>query len=418
MKVLVVGSGAREDALAWRLTRDGAVTDLATSPGNLGSLRWGKNLDGDSVAAAKFFRPDLVVIGPEAPLADGLADRLRSEGFAVFGPGASGARIESSKIFSKELMRSRSIPTARADRVGSLDEGLRALESWPGGSVVVKVDGLAQGKGVMIAPSAGEARAALEEAFVARKFGDAGAQVLLEQFLEGREATVLAITDGTRLFILPTAEDHKQVFDGDKGSNTGGMGAISPTPVVTPLVLVRVRDRILLPLLDALRERVPEGYRGVIYAGIMVDRDEPSVVEFNCRFGDPEAQVVLPRITGPFAEALLSAARGELDASSLGESPEFATGVVVASGGYPGAFAKGKVIDGALMRRWETDGALAFLSGVEKTDRVRTSGGRVATIVGFGPTFEESRARAYRAVGNISFDGMHYRKDIGMRGRT
>ncbi len=416
MKILIVGSGAREDALAWRLTRDGNVADLATVPGNLGTLRWGKNLDGTPEAAADYFKPDLVVVGPETPLADGLADRLRAKGFAVFGPGAAGARIESSKIFSKELMALKGIPTARSEIVRSLDEGLRALDSWPGGPVVVKVDGLAQGKGVMIASDPEEARSALDDAFVQKKFGDAGSQVLLEQFLTGREATVLAITDGTRMHILPTSEDHKQVHDGDKGPNTGGMGAISPTPVITPRVLDRVRDRILLPLLEALREKVPGGYRGLLYAGIMVEREEPSVVEFNCRFGDPEAQSVLPRITGNLADALLSAARGELDASGLGESPEFTTCVVVASGGYPGAFEKGKIIDGALMRRWETTGAIAFLSGVAKENHVVTTGGRVASIVGFGRTFEESRDKAYRAVQMITFEGMHFRGDIGMRG--
>ncbi len=419
MKILVVGSGGREDALAWRLSRDADVEDagveVATTPGNPGTKRWGRNIPGPALEAARVFRPDLVVVGPEAPLADGLADRLRADGFAVFGPGSDGAQLEASKIFSKELMQEAGIPTAEACFCDSLAGAMQCLAKRNADRIVIKADGLAAGKGVTVARSRAEAEKALAEIFVEKRFGAAGRRVLLESILEGREASVLALTDGKNLHVLPSSEDHKAVFDGDRGPNTGGMGVIAPTPVVTPKVLGRTRERILEPLLDILRARGID-YRGVIYAGLMVKDEEPSVVEFNCRFGDPETEAILPLITGPFAETLLSAARGSLDATALGETGGASACVILASGGYPGEFNKGLVIEGPVLDRDGSGNAQVFVAGAEEKDgRLVTAGGRVLAVVGAGDDADSALGRAYGAAREIRFEGMHFRTDIGRR---
>jgi phosphoribosylamine--glycine ligase len=416
MKVLVVGSGGREDALAWRLARDSGV-EVATVPGNPGSARWGSNIAGAPEEAAASLRPDLVVIGPEAPLADGLADRLRAAGFAVFGPGADGAMIESSKIFAKDLMIESGIPTADFRAARTLEESLRLIEEWPSEEIVIKADGLASGKGVTVAHTRAEARAAIEEIFVAKRFGEAGRQVLLEEVLKGREASVLAITDGTTWRLLPAAEDHKAVFEGDRGPNTGGMGAISPTPVVTPEIMQRVEEKILAPILASLRRRGIT-YRGIIYAGLMVENGAPRVIEFNCRFGDPETQAILPRVTGHLGRALLAAAEGRLAEAALGEREDAAACVVLTAEGYPGEFRKGLLIEGFAEGSEENDRRLVFVSGaVERDGRLVSTGGRVLSVVGLGPDLEAARGESYAAADAIGFEGMHLRRDIGRRER-
>lgn len=426
MRVLVIGAGGREDALAWRLSQDDGVT-VATCPGNPGSARWGENLSGPIEDAAERWRPDLIVIGPETPLADGIADTLRDRGFLVFGPGATGARLESSKAHAKEIMQSAGIPTARYTTVTDAAAARRLLADW-GAPIVLKADGLAAGKGVTVARTVEEAEAAIQILFTTPHFGNAATCVVMEEFLPGEEASLLVLTDGKRFHILPSAEDHKAVFDGDLGPNTGGMGAISPTPVVTPAVLDKVTTTILAPLLPHL---AAVDYRGVLYVGLMVQRGdhtrvEPRVVEFNCRFGDPETQAVLPRVEGPFAAALASAAAGQLDASQLRERPGVTACVMLASAGYPGDFSKGIPITGWDGRDWDVRhrdalnqdhrGATIFVSGASsRGDQLVTSGGRVLSVVGHGDSLDEARLEAYSAAEKITFDGRHFRRDIGMR---
>jgi phosphoribosylamine--glycine ligase len=425
MKVLVVGSGGREDALAWRLSKDPEVETVATCPGNVGSARWGRNIETDPETAAATFRPDLIVIGPETPLADGLADRLRAAGFRVFGPGAFGARIEASKVWSKQLMVRHGIPTARAEICENLERAANVLASRKTFPVVVKADGLAAGKGVTVARDAQEARAALSEIFLEKRFGAAGRKVVIEEFLVGRETSILALTDGERLHILPAAEDHKAVFDGDTGPNTGGMGAVAPTPVVDAAVLEKVEERILRPLLEALKiEAAAENvtgdaaaYRGVIFAGLMVSPSgDPFVVEFNCRFGDPETQVVLPLVNGSLAYAMKTAAEGRMDAATLGVRPGSAACVILASGGYPGAFEKGKAISGWSPDDGLPDGQQVFVSGAERQNgSIVTSGGRVVAAVGIDRDLDAALAKANALARGISFEGVHFRTDIGRR---
>jgi phosphoribosylamine---glycine ligase len=425
MKVLVVGSGGREDALAWRLSIDPEVETVATCPGNIGTERWGRNIETDPETAAATFRPDLVVIGPETPLADGLADRLRAAGFRVFGPGAFGARIEASKVWSKQLMVRHGIPTARAEICENLEGAANALANWKTFPVVVKADGLAAGKGVTVARDAQEARKALSEIFLEKRFGAAGRKVVIEEFLIGREASVLALTDGERLYILPAAEDHKAVFNGDAGPNTGGMGAVAPTPVVDAALLKKVEERVLRPLLEALKaeaaaEKITDdaaAYRGVIYAGLMVSPSgDPFVVEFNCRFGDPETQAVLPLVNGSLAYAMKTAAEGRMDAATLGVRPGAAACVILASGGYPGSFEKGKAISGWTPEAALPDGQQVFVSGVEKRNGdIVTSGGRVIAAVGIDRDLDSALAKANALASVISFEGAHHRTDIGRR---
>lgn len=371
MKILVVGSGGREDALAWRLSREATV---AVCPGNAGTRRWGENISGSPEAAAKYFQPDLVVIGPETALAEGLADRLRSDGFVVFGPGRNEARIETSKTYGKQLMERLGIPTARV---------LPEPENYP---VVVKKDGLAGGKGVRIARSAAEAVCDVD--------------CFLEEFLDGDEVSVFAVTDGRKFHLLPSAEDYKPLCDGDAGPNTGGMGAVSPAIVMTPDLEAKVIERVIEPLMGEIGE-----YRGLIYAGLMIVEGEPWVLEFNARFGDPETQVILPRVSGNFGAALLSVANGELNAHELQFSNEPMACVVLASGGYPGPFETGFAISGDPLSRDHV-----FVGGAEERGgSLVTSGGRVLSLV--GPSLEE----VYSMTERITFRNCHFRRDIGAR---
>ncbi|MBQ3342245.1 MAG: phosphoribosylamine--glycine ligase [Kiritimatiellae bacterium] len=430
MKILVVGSGGREHAIAWRLAQDAERHDIFCAPGNAGTAAVATNVAVGAedvagiVAWAKAERPDLVVVGPEAPLVAGLVDALQAEGIVAFGPVAAGARMEGSKRFAKEVMDAAGVPTGRAEMFTDAAAAKAALPAF-GLPVVIKADGLAAGKGVIVAETTEQAEAAIDDMLVGNRFGAAGAEVLVEEFLHGEECSILALVDGETAVLLPSSQDHKRVFDGDKGPNTGGMGAYSPAPVVTADKLPLIRERIILPVVRELKRRGIT-YRGVLYAGLMVN-DESSnphgplaksgstvnVVEFNARFGDPETEAVLPRIGGSFAQALVHAATGRLSEDDVVVLPEAAATVICASGGYPGSYEKGKTITGLA-----DNPALVFHCGtkrVEADGTVITSGGRVLSVTGRGATLREAVDRAYDGVSRISFDGMFFRRDIAHR---
>lgn len=418
MRVYVVGGGGREHAIAWRLARAGH--EVIAAPGNPGVSREGavesvplKDV-GAATEAIAARGPDLVVVGPEAPLVAGLADGLRARGVPVFGPGAAGARLEGSKRFAKELFRRHGIRTAEFSICASADEVSRAARDL-GGEVVVKADGLASGKGVVVCADADEATAAGRAMLEGGRFGAAGETVVVERRLRGRELSVMAITDGRRYEILAQAEDHKALRDGDEGPNTGGMGAVSPAPGEGGERLERIRREIFDPTVAAL---AAEGidYRGVLYAGLIIDdADRPWILEYNCRFGDPEAQAILPRLRSDLAPHLAGAAAGALPAEPLSWDPRVAVCVVLAAEGYPEAPRGGDRIDG-LADAEATEDVIVFHAGTRLEGRdVVTSGGRVLGVTGLGDDAAAARARAYRAIGAIEFSGAHYRRDIGAR---
>jgi len=430
VKILVVGQGGREDALAWRLSLDYG-TEVFTIPGNAGTERWSKNItNATPEIAAEILKPNLVVIGPESPLANGLGDRLRAKGLLVFGPSQKGAMLEASKVFAKNLMLKYGIPTAPAATAKSFDEAVSIAESRefkPDSEtpIVIKVDGLAAGKGVTIARSREEIISSLTTIFIKKSFGESGKQVLIEKFLEGTEASILAVFDGKDFVILPSAEDHKQVFDNDQGPNTGGMGAVSPAHAVTDEVISKVKKEILAPLSEALQKENID-YRGVIYVGLMIKDGRPFVVEFNVRFGDPETQAILPRVAGNLSKGLLCAAEGRLEPVHFGISSVASACVMLASKGYPGNYETGFEIKGLTqnckIENWNKEicGAepLVFISGAKREgDRIVASGGRVLSVSGKGKTLSEAIKNAYDGVSMITFEGMHYRKDIGRRKR-
>ena len=428
MKILVVGSGGREHAIAWRLAQDAAGHELFCAPGNAGTAAVAENVavgaeDVDGIVAwARENRPDMVVVGPEAPLVKGLVDALGKIGVTAFGPVAAGARMEGSKRFAKDVMRAAGVPTGMAETFTDAAAAKAALPAF-GLPVVIKADGLAAGKGVVVAETAEQAEAAIDDMLVANKFGAAGAEVLVEEFLHGEECSILALVDGERAVLLPSSQDHKRAFDGDMGPNTGGMGAYSPAPVVTAERLPEIRDKIILPVLRELKRRGVV-YRGILYAGLMVndERSNPhgpvaksgsavNVVEFNARFGDPETEAVLPRIGGDFATALLHAATGCLRDEDVVVKDECAATVIVASGGYPGSYEKGKEISGL-----EGNPALVFHCGTKADGgRVVTSGGRVLSVTGLGPDLRSAVDAAYAGVAKISFENAFHRKDIAHR---
>ena len=418
MRVLVVGNGAREDALSWRIAKSPSCEAVFAAPGNAGTASRGENwpiaaTDGKTLTERSVAEGvDLVVLGPETAIAAGVGDRLRDAGITVFGPNRSSGRLESSKIFAKRFMERHGIPTARAAVVHSLDAANKALDEWDG-AVVVKADGLAAGKGVIVTAGVDEARAVLSEWFGHNRIPGGGSDVLLEQRLEGREVSVFALCDGRAMVPMGAACDYKRAGDADTGPNTGGMGAYSPPAGLSEDLYDRVRERILAPLLRGLLAEGEE-YVGVLYCGLMWTADGPHVIEFNVRFGDPEAQVLLPRIGGDFAALLASVARGSMDLSLASETHESCVGVVLATSDYPRSNTplKGLHADVSL-----SDGCRAFWGASQLDDgEVSTGGGRVLTVTALGDDLADARSRAYQAVkdlaGRLGTGALTYRTDI------
>ena len=418
MRLLVVGGGGREHALCWALHRENPGADLYCAPGNPGTAQLARNLpiaadDLDRLAdAADMHGIDLTVVGPEVPLARGLADRLRAEGRAVFGPSAAAAQLEASKAFAKEVMAAAGIPTAASRAFHQLDPALDyvARHAEP---LVVKASGLAAGKGAVVCATRGDAAVAVRAMLSDGSLGEAGRTVVIEAFLEGEELSVLAITDGRAVELLPVAQDHKRLLEGDRGPNTGGMGAYSPVAVATPALLARVRREVLIPTLEEMRQRQTP-YRGVLYAGLMIDpAGAPWVVEFNCRLGDPETQVVLPLVSDGLTECLRSVASGGAPTPlALRDSASVTT--VLASDGYPDAPRKGAAIT---IPQQLPEGVTVFHAGtsMDADGVLRVAGGRVLNVTAVAPTFREAQRLSRETAAAIQFEGKVFRRDIGWR---
>jgi len=421
MRVLVLGSGAREHALVARLTADRDVGDLVAAPGNPGIARLARtvpvNLDDlDAVnALADREQIDFTVVGPEMPLSRGVADRFQQEGRLLFGPTAAAARLESSKAFAKAFMARHFVPTARFRACESLDDALAVVRGGEFGvPVVIKADGLAAGKGVVVAPDRAAAERAVFDAMRDRKFGAAGDAVVVEECLEGLEVSFFCLCDGTRAVAIATAQDHKRIFDDDRGPNTGGMGAFAPSPLVDAALEARVMREIVDPVVAGM---AAEGhpFRGFLYVGLMLTSDGPKVIEFNVRLGDPEAQVVLPLIDQPLLPLLVAAATGRLSQRSISRGPERVAAVVLASRGYPESAESGREIVGLDAAEAIPQVSVYHAGTAIKGGRLVTAGGRVLTVVGRGLDYPEAIARAYVAALKISFDGMQFRHDIGRK---
>jgi phosphoribosylamine---glycine ligase len=420
MKVLVVGGGAREHALAWKLRQESGVSVVITAPGNPGTALIGPaypvamtDIDG-LVDLARSEAIDLTIVGPEAPLERGLADAFASEGLVLFGPTRQAARLETSKAFAKHLMGLAGVPTARYRVAETPEQAIAAVEEL-GGAVALKADGLAGGKGVIVTEQPEDALTAIEALMVHRKVGDAGRTLVVEERLEGPEVSFFAIADGDRAIALSSAQDHKRVFDDDRGPNTGGMGAFSPSPLLTRDLEARVMFEIVDPVIDAMKaDGTP--FRGFLYVGLMLTADGPKVIEFNVRLGDPEAQVLLPRLRVDLAELLMAAAGDGIPPGYRVEaSDQPHVGVVLASAGYPDHIHPGQEITGFEAAAGLED-VLVFHGGTRKDkDRIVTAGGRVATVVGRGADFQTAIDRAYAGVAAIQFDGVHVRRDIGRK---
>ena len=415
MKVLVVGNGGREHTLAWTLLQSSNVDEVFCTPGNGGTATM-SNCQNLALAVDDFAgiadavianQVSLVVVGPEVPLSLGIVDYLRERNIAVFGPTKEGAQIESSKSWAKEIMTQANIPTAKSKTFTNAAAAKDYLRS-EGAPIVVKADGLAAGKGVIVATTIEEAIAAVEELL-----GDNSGKLVIEEFLTGSEVSVLAVTDGKTIRPLSPAQDHKRIGEGDTGKNTGGMGAYSPVPLVTPELITRIEQEILQPILNILNQHHID-YRGVLYAGLMITPEgEPKVIEFNCRFGDPETQVVLPLLDTPLDEILLACVEQRLEQlPPIKTKAGSAVCVVAASGGYPDAYNKGKAIAG--ITEATNKGAIVFHAGTKlEQDQIFTDGGRVLGITAIGDNFEQAIASVYNAVASIQFEGMYYRRDIG-----
>lgn len=421
MKVLLVGSGGREHALAWKIARSPQVSEVIVAPGNAGIAREPKcrlvNVATENISALRDLatseRIGLVVVGPEAPLVDGLADEFQAAGLKVFGPRTDGALIEGSKVFAKRLMEKRGIPTAAFEVFDAYEQAAEYLRGIAG-PVVVKADGLAAGKGVLVCSDTVEALEALKLVAKDRAFGSAGDRVVIEEFLTGEEASFIAFTDGTHVLPLASSQDHKPIFDEDKGPNTGGMGAYSPAPVVTPQIHDLIMKQVMIPTVEALAE---EGspYVGFLYAGLMIDNGRVKVLEFNARMGDPEAQPLLMRMKTDPVPLMLAAVEGDLESHKIEWEPEDSVCVVMASGGYPGSYAKGKPISG-IEHAEAIDGVKVFHAGTRfEHGGFVTHGGRVLGVTARGPGIAAAIDKAYEAVSRISWEDAHYRRDIGRK---
>ncbi len=418
MKLLVVGSGGREHALAWKLAQSPRVQLVYVAPGNGGTAQDERLRNvpiADLDALADFAEKEqiaLTVVGPEAPLAGGIVNLFRQRGLKVFGPTKEAAQLESSKDFAKAFMKRHGIPTAEYETF-SAAAAAHAYIDRRGAPIVIKADGLAAGKGVVVATTADEAHAAVDMMLADNKLGDAGARVVIEEFLSGEEASFIVMVDGKHVLPLASSQDHKRLLDGDQGPNTGGMGAYSPAPLVTPQLHARVMREIILPTVRGM-EKEGIRYTGFLYAGLMIDaQGNPKTLEFNCRMGDPETQPIMARLKGDFSKVIESAIAGTLDTVELAWDRRTALGVVLAAHHYPDAPRKGDRIDGIPA---ETDSAVTFHAGTALVDgKLVTAGGRVLCVVGLSDSVRGAQSAAYEAINKISFDGMQYRRDIGYR---
>ena len=421
MRVLVTGSGGREHALAWKLAQSERISEVLVAPGNAGTAREpgvrNVPLEADENARLVAFAitedVELVVPGPEAPLVAGLVDQMERAGMPCYGPTAAAARLEGSKVFSKEVLDAAGAPTAGYREFTGLEAALRHVEERPA-PMVVKADGLAAGKGVIVAETRQQACAALTEMLEAEAFGDAGRRVLVEDFLEGEEASFIALVDGEHVLPLASSQDHKARDDGDRGPNTGGMGAYSPAPVLDPDVQARVMNEVMHPVVRVMRDNGTP-FKGVLYAGLMISPDgAPRVLEFNVRFGDPECQPLMMRMRTDLLDLIEATREGRLDKVRVSWDPRSALGVVMASGGYPGSYAKGHEISG--LDTADNSSVKVFHAGTTMKDgKVATAGGRVLCVTALGDSLPEARDRAYQAVSDISFEGAFHRSDIGAR---
>ncbi len=421
MNILLIGGGGREHAMAWKITQSPLCNSLFVAPGNPGTASVAVNVD---IPADDFHRLgqfcqsskiDLMVVGPEAPLVNGIRDYFESDPWLkdilIVGPGKEGAQLEGSKSFSKDFMIRHAIPTAKAKSftVSELDSAFDYISTCKP-PIVLKADGLAGGKGVVISLSQAEAKAVIKEMLVNKQFGEASAKVLIEEFLSGIELSVFVLTDGRDYVLLPEAKDYKRIGEGDTGLNTGGMGAVSPVSFATPAFMARVENEIVRPTIEGLKKDHID-YKGFIFVGLMNVGGHPFVIEYNARMGDPETQAVMPRIKSDFVELLVAAAKGELKGKSVDIDDDYAVTVAMVSGGYPGAFAKGRVISGLAA----DNEALIFHAGTRAdSDRIVTEGGRVLAVTGKARSLEDARQRAYQSVSEIAWEDLYFRTDIGV----
>ncbi|MBI5216300.1 MAG: phosphoribosylamine--glycine ligase [Ignavibacteriae bacterium] len=436
MKILVIGSGGREHALVWKLKQSKQVQKLFCGPGNPGIAEHAEcvPIKANDIEALKKFaleqNVDLTIVGPEQPLVDGIVDEFESAGLKIFGPSKFAAQLEGSKIFAKQFMRRHNIPTAKFETFEShqITEAKDFISncSLP---IVIKADGLAAGKGVAICLTKNEATEILHQYFEERVFADAGTRIVIEEFMEGEEASIFALTDGKNFVTLSPAQDHKRVFDNDEGKNTGGMGAYAPAPIVSAEILEHVKEAIIQPTLDGM---LSEGhpYKGCLYVGLMLTNDGPKVVEYNCRLGDPETQVILPLLDEDLAELMLEVAEGKLNRTEIKLKNQSAVCVVLASGGYPDEYQTGKEIFGLELIA-KSPHVIAFHAGTKTQNihlpstpaagtaadkKLKTNGGRVLGVTALGDSLGDAIKQIYQAVDNIHFDGMHFRRDIGYKG--
>jgi phosphoribosylamine---glycine ligase len=424
MIVLLIGNGGREDAIAWKLAKSKELKKLYIASGNPGTARWGENVAiktediGEIVKFAKENKVELVIVGPEDPLADGVVDALEAAGIKAFGPSKAAAQLEADKSFSKQIMRSSAVSTAEG-RTFTRFEDAKAYIASRDEPVVVKAAGLAKGKGVIVCDEPSDGILAAEKIMVDRIFGSAGDKVVVEDKLIGEEASILAFVDGRSIYVMESAQDHKPVGDGDTGLNTGGMGAYSPAPVVTDAMMSQIEREILVPIVDCMN-RNDTPYKGVLYAGLMVTAGGPRVLEFNVRFGDPETQPIMMRLKSDLLEVCLAVCEQKLDRVTLEWDERPAVCVVMASGGYPGDYEKGKIITGISDAEQLKDVVVFHAGTAMKGDKLVTAGGRVLGVTAIGATIADAKKQAYEAAGKISFEGAHYRRDIAdkaIRGR-
>ncbi len=419
MKVLIIGSGGREHALAWKITQSEKLTKLYCAPGNAGTAEIAENvaIAASDISALKEFaknnKIDLTIVGPEVPLVLGIVDEFEAVGLKIFGPNKAASELEGSKIFSKKVLTTSHIPTAEAIAYEKAEDALKFIKK-AGTPIVIKADGLAAGKGVIVAQNYKEAEDAVNRILIKNEFGEAGKKIIVEEWLRGQEASIIAITDGKTIIPLATSQDHKQVFDNDKGPNTGGMGAYSPAPIVNRGLLVEIEENILKKTLAGLKE-MGINYKGVLYCGLMITPMGPMVLEYNCRLGDPETQAILPRMKNDLLEVIMAVVDEKLSDIKIEWDDRSAVCVVLAAGGYPGKYEKGIEIQGLENSKGNQDSIILHAGTKLEGNKIVTSGGRVMGVVGLGKPLEEAIKITYDSIKQIKFDKMHYRKDIGAK---